>query len=92
MCSSHFTLKAAMEGMLEHGLKNFTEQCISYTYETAPATGIEGDSATPLFDPQAYMELESQYTNEEKAYTIVGSQVEDYPRDKFRTVDIRERL
>ena len=92
MCSTHYTLKAAMEGMLEHGLKNFAAQSVAYTFETAPATGIESFSASALFDPQAYMKLENQYTKEDKEYTIVGSQVEDYPRDKFRSVDIKERL
>lgn len=92
ICTTHFTLKAAMEGMLEHGLKNFAEQANAYTFANAPATGVEGDSATPLFDPKAYMELENQYTRETKEYTIVGSQVEAYPTEKFRTVDIRERL
>ena len=92
MCSTHYTLKAAMEGMLEHGLRNFAEQGNAYTYATAPATGIEGDSATPLFDPQSYMALERQYTKEYKEYTIVGNRVEEFPRDKFRTADIRERL
>jgi 2-methylisocitrate lyase-like PEP mutase family enzyme len=92
MCSTHFTLKAAMEGMLEHGLRNFAAQGNAFTFANAPATGIEGDSATPLFDPQAYMALENEYTREKKEYTIVGHHVEAYPTDKFRTVDIRERL
>ena len=92
MCSTHFTLKAAMEGMLEHGLRNFVEQGNAYTFATAPATGIEGDSAMPLYDPHAYMDLERQYTKENKEYTIVGHHVEGFPQEKFKKTDIRERL
>ena len=31
MCSSHYTMKAAMEGMLEHGLVNFKKQSVAYS-------------------------------------------------------------
>lgn len=92
MCSTHYTLKAAMEGMLEHGLKNFADQSVAYTFETAPATGIESFSASALFDPQDYMALESEYTKQPKEYTIVGHQVEEYSKEKFHTADIRERI
>jgi 2-methylisocitrate lyase-like PEP mutase family enzyme len=51
MCSTHYTLKAAMEGMLEHGLRNFAYQSVAYTFENAPATGIESFSASGMFDP-----------------------------------------
>ena len=92
MCSSHYTLKAAMEGMLEHGLKNYENQSVAYTFETAPATGVESFSASGLFDPQAYLDLENKFTSGSKEYTIVGHQVEKYPADKFRVVDIKDRL
>lgn len=92
MCSSHYTMKAAMEGMLEHGLRNFADQSVAYTFATAPTTGIESFSASALFEPQDYMELENQYTKDQKEYTIVGHQVESYPKDKFCSVDIRDRL
>lgn len=92
MCSSHYTMKAAMEGMLEHGLKNFADQSVAYTFATAPATGIESFSASALYDPQDYMKLEAEFTKENKEYTIVGHQVEDYSREKFHSSDIRDRL
>lgn len=91
MCSSHYTMKAAMEGMLEHGIENYRNQSVAYTFETAPATGVESFSASGLFDPQAYICLENSFTDGNKEYTIVGHQVEDYP-DGFIRPDIRERL
>lgn len=91
MCSSHYTMKAAMEGMLEHGLQNFKNQSVAYSFETAPATGVESFSASALFDPQAYLKLENKFTGGNKEYTIVGHQVEEYP-DGFARPDISERL
>lgn len=92
MCSSHYTMKAAMEGMLEHGLKNFADQSVAYTFETAPATGVESFSASALFDPQDYMTLEGEFTQQPKEYTIVGHQVEEYSKEKFHSSDIRDRI
>lgn len=91
MCSSHYTMKAAMEGMLEHGLKNYANQSVAYTFETAPGSGVESFSASGLFDPQAYLKLENTFTKGDKEYTIVGHQVEDYP-EGFERFDISERL
>ncbi len=91
MCSTHYTLKAAMEGMLEHGLANFKNQSVAYTFENAPATGIESFSASGMFDPQAYMKLENTFTGEDKEYTIVGHKVEEYP-EGFVRPDIKEKL
>lgn len=91
MCSSHYTMKAAMEGMLEHGLKNFADQSVAYTFETAPGSGIESFSSSGMFDPQAYMKLEDKFTLAHHEYTIVGHQVEDYP-EGFSRPDITERL
>lgn len=91
MCSSHYTMKAAMEGMLEHGLQNFKNQSVAYTFETAPASGIESFSSSGMFDPQAYMKLEDKFTLQNHEYTIVGHQVEGYP-DQFTRPDITERL
>lgn len=87
----HYTLKAAMDGMLEHGLKNFAQQGSLYTCDKVDATGIMGMSASPLFDPQAYMELESSFGGQRKDYTIVGNEVEDFPEGFVRT-PIRDRL
>lgn len=91
MCSSHYTMKAAMEGMLEHGLQNYKNQSVAYTFETAPASGIESFSASGMYDPQAYMKLEDKFTLQEHEYTIVGHKVEDYP-EKFVRPDISERI
>ena len=91
MCSSHYTMKAAMEGMLEHGIQNFKNQSVAYSFETAPASGIESFSASGMFDPQAYMKLEDSFTLQHHEYTIVGHHVEDYP-EGFVRPDISERL
>ena len=81
----HYLLKAAMDGMLEHGKQNYLQQGCLYTCDKQDATGIYGDSATPLFDPQSYMELEARFTNINKRYTIVGNDVEDFPEGFVRT-------
>ncbi len=81
----HYLLKAAMDGMLEHGKHNFTQQGVLYTCDKADATGIRGDSATPLFDPQSYMELEGRFTGENKKYTIVGNPVDTFPAGFVKT-------
>ena len=87
----HYTLKAAMDGMLEHGKKNFAQQGSLYTCDKVDATGIMGMSATPLFDPQSYMELEGRFSGRRKEYTIVGNQVEEFPEGFVRT-SIDDRL
>jgi methylisocitrate lyase len=81
----HYLLKAAMDGMLEHGKQNFKQQGVLYTIDKKDATGVFGDSATPLFDPQSYMDLESRFTGDKKEYTIVGNQVDAFPRGFVRT-------
>jgi methylisocitrate lyase len=81
----HYLLKAAMDGMLEHGKHNFAQQGCLYTCDKSDATGVMGDSATPLFDPQSYMELEGRFTGLNKKYTIVGNQVDSFPTDLVRT-------
>ena len=91
MCSSHYTMKAAMEGMREHGLQNYKNQSVTYTFETAPASGIESFSSSGMFDPQAHMKLENKFTKQNHEYTIVGHQVEGYP-ERFARPDIAERL
>jgi 2-methylisocitrate lyase-like PEP mutase family enzyme len=87
----HYTLKAAMDGMLEHGLHNVKQQGCHYTCQKVDATGVMGMSATPLFDPQSYMELENRFTGGSKQYTIVGNEVEDFPEGFVRT-PIEDRL
>jgi methylisocitrate lyase len=87
----HFLLKAAMDGMLEHGKRNFKQQGNLYTWGKKDATGIMGDSATPLFDPQSYMELEAKFTGKKKDYKIVGNAVDDFPEGFVRT-KIEERF
>lgn len=89
--TTHYTLKAAMEGMLEHGVHNFKQQGSLYTCEKTGYAGIPGMSATPLFDPQSYMQLENSFTGKDKVYTIVGNDVEEYP-SQFVRVDVKDRL
>jgi 2-methylisocitrate lyase-like PEP mutase family enzyme len=81
----HYTLKAAMDGMLEHGKRNFAQQGSLYTCDKQDATGILGMSATPLFDPRGYMELEAKFSGRKKEFTIVGNEVEDYPQGFVKT-------
>ncbi|MCW5952386.1 MAG: isocitrate lyase/phosphoenolpyruvate mutase family protein [Propionibacteriaceae bacterium] len=87
----HYTLKAAMDGMIEHGVRNVAQQGCLYTMDKADATGVFGCSATPLFDPQAYMELESRFTLRPKEYTIVGNEVEEFPAH-FANHPVEDRL
>ena len=87
----HFLLKAAMDGMLEHGKHNFRQQGCLYTCDKKDATGVYGDSATPLFDPQSYMELEAKFTGETKNYKIVGNDVDAYP-EGFTKTAIEDRF
>jgi 2-methylisocitrate lyase-like PEP mutase family enzyme len=91
LITCHYTLKAAMDGMLEHGLRNFAEQGVSYTCAKQDATGVMGMSATPLFDPQSYMELQGRFGGAKKEYTIVGNKVEEFPAGFVRT-PIDDRL
>ena len=81
----HYLLKAAMDGMLEHGTRNFAQQGSLYTCDKKDATGVFGDSATPLFDPQSYMDLERKFTGEDKQYTIVGNAVDALPKVFVKT-------
>jgi methylisocitrate lyase len=87
----HYLLKAAMDGMLEHGKYNFAQQGCIYTCDKKDATGVMGPSATPLFDPQSYMQLEAKFTGQKKSYTIVGNKVETFPRGFVRN-KIEDRL
>lgn len=87
----HYTLKAAMDGMLEHGIRNFAQQGCLYTCDKKDSTGVMGMSATPLFDPQGYMELEGRFSGRKKEYTIVGNDVEAYPEGFVKT-PITERF
>lgn len=87
----HYTLKAAMDGMLEHGRMNVKQQGCLYTADKKDATGIKGVSATPLFDPQGFMQLESEFTGVDKEFTIVGAHVNEFPVD-FKKSDIKDRM
>jgi methylisocitrate lyase len=68
----HFLLKASMDGMLEHGKRNFAEQGNVYTCGKKGATGIYGCSGTPLFAPQKWMEFEGQFTGVVRKFSIPG--------------------
>jgi methylisocitrate lyase len=91
LMTMHYLLKAAMDGMLEHGKHNFAQQGCLYTCDKKDATGIYGDSATPLFDPQGYMDLEAKFTGKKKDYRIVGNVVPAFPAGFVRT-PIEDRL
>lgn len=91
LLTMHYTLKAAMDGMLEHGRHNVKQRGCHYTCQKVDATGVMGMSATPLFDPQSYMELENRFTGGRKEYTIVGNKVEDFP-EGFVRPSIDDRL
>ena len=84
-------MKAAMEGMLEHGLQNFKNQSVEYTFTHASGTGKPDFSASPMFEPQQYLELENSFTGGGKEYTIVGHKVDEFP-EGFVSVPIEERL
>jgi methylisocitrate lyase len=89
--TTHFVLKAAMEGMLEHAKQNLKDQSVIYTYTNAPATGVLDFSATPFWEPQKYMALENSFTGSDKEYTIVGGAVEDFP-EGYVKIDIKDRF
>jgi len=71
--------------MLEHGKHNFAQQGSLYTCDKKDATGIMGMSATPLFDPHGYMELEAKFSGKKRDFTIVGKEVEGYPEGFVKT-------
>jgi len=89
--TTHFVLKAAMEGMLEHAIQNYKDQNVIYTFTHAPATGVMDFSATPFWEPQKYTALENKFTGEDKEYTIVGGAVEEFP-EGFTKIDIKDRF
>ena len=89
--TTHFVLKAAMEGILEHANANLKERNVTYTWTHKGVTGVGGDSATPFWEPQKYTELENSYTGDNKVYTIVGNAVDPYP-DGYVTIDIKDRF
>lgn len=89
--TTHFVLKAAMEGMLKHAQENLKELNVTYTWTHGDTTGILGDSATPFWEPQQYTDLENRFTGDRKVYTIVGNPVDPFPA-QFRSVDLKDRF
>jgi 2-methylisocitrate lyase-like PEP mutase family enzyme len=85
MLTIHYLLKAAMDGMLEHGFKNVAQSGCLYTCDKVDATGIFGESGTPLFDPQALMAMEAEYTGVEKVYQIGDHKMPEVPERFVRT-------
>ncbi|WP_322071888.1 isocitrate lyase/PEP mutase family protein [Paraburkholderia bannensis] len=81
----HYLLKAAMDGMLEHGLKNFQQQNCLYTNSKVDATGIPGESATPLFEPNAFMAFEARFTGKQKTYRIGDHEMAPFPEQFVKT-------
>lgn len=87
----HYLLKAAMDGMLEHGFKNFAAQDVAYTCNKKDATGIFGESATPLFEPDAFMQFESRFTGVTKSYSIGDHKMPPMP-DIFKKTPVKDRF
>lgn len=77
--TTHYTLKAAMDGMLEHGYRNVEEQNVTYTYNKIGASGIAGFSAAAYFDPDGYMKMEAKYTGKYEEYILSKLYDETYP-------------
>ena len=74
MMLSGVELSLAMDGMLEHSKRNSAQQGFLYTCDKKDATGIYGDSATPLFDPRSYMELEKKFTEKTNNTRLLARQ------------------
>ena len=89
--TTHFVLKAAMEGMLKHARENLKELNVTYTWTHGDTTGLLGDSATPFWEPQKYAELENKFTGGSKEYTIVGNAVDPFP-EGYRSVELKDRF
>lgn len=87
----HYLLKAAMDGMLEHGRQNFARQDCLYTYEKKDATGILGESATPLFEPDAFLEFEAKFTGIHRKFRIGDHEMKEFPEGFVRT-PVQERF
>lgn len=77
--TTHYTLKAAMDGMLEHGYKNVAEQNVTYTYNKKGPSGLAGFSAAAYFDPDGYMKMEEKYTGNYQEYFLSRLYNEEYP-------------
>ncbi|MGA3220862.1 MAG: isocitrate lyase/PEP mutase family protein [Acidimicrobiales bacterium] len=75
----HYLLKAAMDGMLEHGVKNFLQQGCLYTAEKEDATGVLGESASPLFDPNGFSAFAERFTGKKVVYQIGDHPVPEFP-------------
>lgn len=91
LMTMHYLLKAAMDGMLEHGRRNFEQQGCLYTADKEDATGFFGESASPLFDPESFMDLEARFTGNKKDYRIGDHVIADFP-DGFVRTPIEERF
>jgi 2-methylisocitrate lyase-like PEP mutase family enzyme len=81
----HFLLKAAMDGMLEHARKNFAQLGCLYTADKQDATGVFGESASPLFDPDGFMALEAKFTGRKQTYRIGDHYLTEFPEGFVRT-------
>lgn len=63
----HYLIKAAMAGMMEYGKINFANQNNVYSNHQAPC-GVSGQSGMPFFDPQRWLDLEADFTGEQRTY------------------------
>lgn len=92
--TTHFLMKAAAEGMLLQAKENLKTKSVSYTFTHAPGSGVLGTMCPiELFDPQAYLDLRSEFTGEPQKYTCYD--VTDYdgslPKG-LKDCPIRERI
>lgn len=79
MLTVHYLLKAAMEGMIEHGLANFANRDVTYTVANAPATGLHSESASAIFDPHGFMALEAKFTGTQRDYRLGAHAIPGVP-------------
>ena len=77
--TTHFTLKAAMDGILTHAFENLKNGSVAYTYMQKGPCNFGGMSATAYFDPDAFMEFEGRFTGEIKPFPLGQIFDETYP-------------
>ena len=87
----HFLLKASMDGMLEDGRKNIAQSGCLYTTDKRDATGVFGESASPLFDTNAFPALEERFTGR-TTDSLIGDRLVPGLPDGFVTAPVEGRF
>lgn len=77
--TTHFTLKAAMDGILTHAFENRKNGSVAYTYTHPGPFHYVGMSATAYFDPDAFMAMEGRFTGVTKEFPLGKIFNETYP-------------